>query len=289
MRPIKILLADCETDGLDYTKMHCTSCKLLGSSSLIRFTDMNAFEDYIEDTKPDKWVFHNGLNFDVHVINELTGVEVNYDDVIDTAVVSKLVNYSKFRTHSLKELGQHLGVHKGDYTGGWDTYTEEMGDYCDKDVVVLEAIFNMYEKEIFDPKWEEAMSVEHEMAYLCYKMQKSGFGFDVPEAKLLLSEINKEKKELEDSFKAAFGSKLVETKRIKYRTKADGSLYSNVIKALAEYPKTLVEGDELICYDYKEFNAASPRDRIDALWDAGWSPHEKTQGHLKKLKEHRVR
>lgn len=284
-----ILLADCETDGLDYTKMHCISCRLYGTTSLHRFTDMNEFEEYIESHPPDKYVFHNGLNFDMHAISELTGVEIKKEDVIDTAVVSKTVNYSKFRTHSLKELGVYLGVHKGDYDGGWETYTEEMGEYCDQDVIVLEAIFDMYYKQIFDPAWEEALKVEHEMAYICYKMQKTGFGFDTKEATLLLEEITKEKKELEDSFKAAFGSKLVEYKRIKYRTKADGTLYSNVIKALTEYPKTVVEGDELVCYDYKDFNPGSPMDRIDALWDAGWSPHEKTQGHLKKLKEARTR
>lgn len=283
-----ILLADCETDGLDYTKMHCVSCKPYSTGDpLIRFTKMREFEEYTGDMKPKKWVFHNGLNFDVDAVNSTTGVEIDYKDVIDTAVVSKLVNYSKFRTHSLKELGEYLGVHKGEYAGSWDYYNEEMGDYCDQDVRVLEAIFNLYHEQIYDPAWAKSLRVEHEMAWLCRTMQKNGFGFDTARAEGLLSEINKEKNELEDSFKAAFGSKLIEVKRIKYRTKADGTLYSNVIKALSEYPKTKVEGEELVCYDYKEFNPGSPIDRIDALWDAGWNPHEKTVGYIKKLKESR--
>jgi len=284
-----ILIADCETDGFDYTKMHCLSCKPYGTSEAVRrFTDMGKLEEYVDEVKPTKWVFHNGLGFDLYALNELTGIEVAHTDIIDTQVVSKLVNYAKFRTHSLKELGGYLGVYKGDYTGGWDTYTEEMGEYCDQDVLVLEAIFKHYYKYIVDPKWAKSLRVEHEMAHICHNMKKVGFGFDKEGAADLLLNINKEKSELEDSFKAAFGKKLVEAKRIKYRTKEDGTLYSNVIKALGDYPKTLIEGDELVCYEHKEFNPASPKDRIDALWDAGWKPHEKTLGHIKATKKRRM-
>lgn len=286
---MRILLADCETDGLSYTKIHCISCKLRGTTSLHRFTDMGEFEEYVKDIKPDKWSFHNGLGFDLYAINDCTGVEIGYKDVIDTSVVSKLVDYKRFNTHSLKEIGEHLKVYKGDYTGGWDVYTEEMGEYCDQDVVVLEAIFDFLSPQIFDPKWAQAMRLEHDIAYLCKTMHDNGFGFDTPRALSLLNQITEEKEELEASFRSAFGTKLVETKRLKYRTKADGTLYANVLRAIEEHPKTTIEGEELVCYEWKEFSPASPKERIDALWDAGWNPHEKTKGHLKKLKEARGR
>ncbi len=282
-----ILVADAEWDGDRESKIHCISLKELNKGEVQRFTDMDYFKDFALDKKPEKWVFHNGMSSDLPVINKLTGLDIKPESIIDTFVVSRTVNYSKFRTHSLKELGEYLRVYKGDYTGGWDEYTEEMGDYCDQDVIVEEAIVNYFWKYIKDPKWEQALKVEHEMAAICSNMQRNGFLFDVDRAKELLDQIKEEKEELEVSFRAAFGSKLVESKRIKYRTKKDGSLFSNVITALSDHPKTEIEGDELVCYDYKDFNPGSPQDRIDSLWEAGWNPHEKTLGHIKAIREAR--
>jgi hypothetical protein len=284
----KILIADVETDGLDYTKIHCISAKLWkGKTPVRRFTDMEGFYYYCQDLQPDKWVFHNGLNFDVHVINDLTGVPIDPKDVIDTAVVSKLVNYSKFNTHSLKELGEHLRVYKGDYTGGWEEYTEEMGAYCDQDVEVLEAIFDHYKKYIFDPKWAKSMRVEHDMALICHGMQRTGFTFNTELATDLLDDVTNDMKELEDNFKVEFGSKLVEVKRNKLRYTKEGKLYGNIIKDIAAYPKVEFEGTDVVVYDYKVFKPSSPKDRIDVLWDAGWKPFDKTKGHITSIRKAR--
>jgi len=37
---------------------------------------------------------------------------------------------------------------------------------------------------------------------------------------------------------------------------------------------------ELVCYDFIDFNPASPKMRIERLWEAGWKPFEKTKGHI---------
>ena len=283
---MKILLADCETDGLEYTKMHCIASKLYNSPDPpVLYTDMDEWVRMVDKVKPDKFVFHNGLGFDVKAINTLVEPElIDPSKVIDTMVVSKLVNYQKFNTHSLKELGLFLGVHKGDFNGDWSTYTKEMGEYCIQDVIVLESIFNHYKKYIYDSSWAEAMRVEHDMAIICDEMQREGFPFDFDKAVHLLGDIKKEMSELEDGFKRAFGSKLQEVKRIQYRVKASGSLFKNVEEAIAAYPKTVISGNELVCYDYVEFNPASPKQRIEALWEAGWNPVEKTKGHINATK-----
>ncbi len=276
-----VLVADAEWDGDKESVVHCISCKPWGTGTVDRFTDMSLFNEYVLDMKPKKWAFHNGLTSDIRIINKLTPVTINPKDIIDTFVVSRTVNYGRFRTHSLKEIGSYLKVYKGDYSGGWGVYTEEMGEYCDQDVIVEEAILDFFKKDIYNPSWAKALRVEHDMAYICADMQSNGFTFDVPKATRLLEEIEQEKDELEESFKKAFKPKLVEVKRLKYKTTSEGKLYATVVKAIAEHPKTEVEGDELVCYDYKEFNPGSPIDRIDALWDAGWEPHEKTKGHIK--------
>ena len=89
---------------------------------------------------------------------------------------------------------------------------------------------------------------------------------------------------LEDAFQEDFPPKLEEVNRIKYRKKADGTLYSNVTNAQKKHAKTQVDWSkqepELVCYDFIEFNPASPKMRIERLWEAGWKPFEKTKGHI---------
>lgn len=277
---MKIILSDIETDGLYPSKIHFIRVKTLDGFTNT-FFDMNVFKIWVEFYKPDKWVFHNGLGYDVWHINRLVAPLINPRDIVDTMVVSRLVDSGKFATHSLKELGQFLGVYKQDFEGPWDVCTPEMIEYGEQDVEVLEAIFNHYKPYITDPSWSKAMRVEHDMAIVCYDMQKNGFLFDKSKAEEMLKSITLEMLELEDSFQKEFPPKLVEVNRLKYRTKKDGSLYSSVEEAMSKYPLTKVDGEELLCFDYKSFNPGSSIDRIDVLWEAGWKPKVKTKGYKK--------
>lgn len=285
------LVADVEADGFDPTVIHVISVKEYPSGDMMSFTNMDFFREWVRylnsKKKIKKWFFHNGLGYDVDVINKLVepGL-IKHRDVVDTMVVSRLVNYSKFRTHSLKELGEFLGTHKGDYTGGFDHYSEEMREYCEQDVEVLCSVVKFYWDQIMDPAWAAAMKTEHEMAKICKDMQVNGFEFDKDLAESLLSDVTKDKTELEDSFKVAFGSKLVEVKNLKLRKKADGTLFKNIQEAVDKYPKVVIDEEKevVLVYDYKDFNPGSPRERIDVLWDAGWEPYEKTKGHIKAMR-----
>jgi|TARA_R100000084_G_scaffold108987_1_gene73429 DNA polymerase I-like protein with 3'-5' exonuclease and polymerase domains len=284
----RYILADVEANGLDPDKIHCISAKEYPNGKVIRWTrdELEYFIAWVEAKPVTKWFFHNGLNYDVDVINKLVKPDlIKHEDVVDTQVVSRLVDYKRYNTHSLKEIGISLGVHKGDYTGGWEEYTEEMGDYCDQDVEVLHAIVDDQWKYITDPQWSESMRLEHEMAVICKEMQTNGFLFNKPEAELMLSEVKEEMEKLEESFRTAFGTKRVELKRCKYRLTKDGSLYGNVRKDFEEYDDIEIDGEEYVVYEQKEFNPGSPKERIDALWDAGWKPTDKTKGHINKLKE----
>jgi len=282
-----VILSDIEANGLDPDKFHCGANKVWGQRGQpFLITDLDTYVNSIKGY--DKIVFHNGLGYDLDAINKLYGSTVIHpEQIIDTAVVSRTVQYQRFMTHSLKEYGQALGVYKGDYTGGWEVYTAEMGEYCVQDVVVLEAIFKDLLKYISDPDWSKALKVEHQMASICKGMQDTGFPFDIPKAEGLLEDVKRDMQEIEDSFSKSFPPKLTEVNRIQYRTKKDGTLYANVERAMSSYPKTTIEGNELVCYDYVPFNPGSSKQRIDVLWDSGWEPVTKTKGHLKHLRENR--
>jgi hypothetical protein len=282
-----IVLADVEADGLRPSVIHCVCLKINGVP--YSFTDMTEFKAWVDCTEalePITWVFHNGLNYDVGVINRLTDVTIDEARVIDTFVVSRLKDYNKFRTHSLKELGEYLGTHKGDYTGGWDVCTEEMVTYCEQDVEVLESVYEWLKPFIFDKNNKKALRMEHGFASICTGMSKTGFPFKVDDAKALLTEVEEEMEELEAGFNSLLSGKRKEKKRIKLRYKKDGDLFPNCIKTLATEDCEII-GDEIVVYHDVEFNAGSPKQRIDALWDYGWKPVDKTVGHLKSLRRKR--
>lgn len=283
---MKLAFADIETDGLNPSKIHFIRVKTSDGFECT-FFEMDTFKFWVEFYQPDKWVFHNGIAFDVPVINRLVAPLINPRSVIDTFVVSRLVGYNKFITHSLEELGEHVGFKKLKYDGPWDVCTPEMIKYGEQDVEVLMEVFEYYKDYIKDPAWAKAMRVEHDMAIICHDMTTNGFSFDKEEAEKILEQLNSEMKVLEDSFQVAFPPKLVEVNRLKYRTKKDGSLFSTVEEAMDKYPLTKIEDGELICFDYEAFNPASSVDRIDALWDAGWKPVVKTKGFKKFEKESR--
>jgi len=277
-----IVVADVEADGLDPTKIHCLVCKPIGEEAIVFYEDdKETFKIWVECQEPIVWVFHNGLGYDVPVLNRLWGEVINPKKVIDTMVVSKTVDYKKFRTHSLAEVGEHLKFPKDEYNGGWETCTPEMVEYCKRDVEVTSKFYESMSSTIFDPSWKPALRLEHDTAILCHQLQETGFKFDVAEADRMLQEVLEEQKELEESFNSAFGIELTELGRVPVRYKKDGSLFVSVLNKMLDYPDSFIDEDtnELVVMGKKEFNPGSPQQRIDLLWKYGWRPTDKTKGH----------
>ena len=270
----KTTFIDIETDGLDPTRVWCIVTKEEGEEPRVWKEPYDDFKQY--SRRGFLWVAHNGLSFDIPVLNRLLGTTIDYRHVVDTFVVSRLVNYDRFQTHSLEELGNHLKFHKGHFND-WSRLSQEMIDYCIQDVLVTEKVYQMYHKYIWSPEWKKAMRVEHDMVVVCNDMSKNGFKFDSDRARELLEEIKSRMSVLEAEFQQIWPPWLEEVNRVQYRMKLDGSLYSTTEKAMNSYPKTEIQGTELVCYDYHVFNPGSSKDRVDKLWEAGWKPTEKTK------------
>ena len=280
-----IVLFDTETDGFSYSTIHCTAVAEPNSKEPELLVGIKELEDWAkENTDSDTlWVGHNVCGFDYWVVNELTNITIPRNRVADTSVLTKLHDYRKYHTHSLDEIGTVLGQPKTNYTGGWDKYTPEMGSYCKDDVRTLQKIWKVYGRLY----WSEASYVEHDMSLILAEMQRDGFMFDTFKAKMLLEDVQEEMLDLETAMQKQWPPELVEDRRIQWRTKDDGTPYATCLKAMDKAPKWKIEGSELVLYKYKQFNPGSPKDRVDKLWDAGWSPWDKTKGHIQFEREQR--
>jgi DNA polymerase-1 len=296
---MKTVGMDIETDAIDATRIWVICAKDIDTGETEQFLNVSHIEEekqrfieYCADV--DCFVFHNGIGFDVPVINSLLGETViDPCKVLDTLIVSRLVDYTlDGKGHSLKAWGRRLGDLKLDFKD-FSALTEEMIFYCHQDVNVTVLLYNTLKPVINDPTWDEAIRCEHEIQMLCEEMTDNGFYFDQNQAETLLDEIELRMLELTDAFQEDFPPQLQEVNRIKYRRKADGSLFSNVTKAHEQYEKTVVDWSsqppELVCYNYIEFNPGSPKQRIERLWEAGWQPYEKTKGHIEYDREQKQR
>ena len=285
----KIVAMDIETESLTPEHIWVICAEDVDTGEQEQFLNVTSipeerdrFVEYCNNCS--SFVFHNGLGFDVPVINKLLGQVIDPQKVIDTLVVSRLVDYTLDGAgHSLKAWGKRLG----DFKIGFNDFSklsDEMIEYCQQDVTVTVKVYQHFKNVIQSPDWEESLRCEHDIQILCEQMHDNGFYFDQDTAEELLGEIQTRMEDLEQSFQEDFPPKLTEVNRIKYRRKADGSLFSSVTKAQEKYFATAldksVDPNELVCYEYIPFNPASPKQRIERLWEAGWEPFEKTKGHI---------
>lgn len=286
----KYLIMDIETDALDAKRIWVTCTQDYRTGDKFQFLNIDTIPEerqrLVEHLKAyDKFVFHNGIGFDVPTINRLLNEEIiNPNSVIDTLILSRLFDYSIHGGHSLKAWGERLGNFKLDFKD-FEVLTEEMVTYCHQDVTVTGLLFKRFIKNYENPDWHEAIKCEHEIQMLCEEMSLNGFYFDNKSAASMLEEIEGRMAVLNEGFQKDFPPQLEPVNRLKYRTKKDSDEpFANIVKAREKYVMTKLDKsvtpNELVCYDFIVFNPGSPKQRIDRLWEAGWQPYEKTKGHI---------
>lgn len=275
MKSPLVVVADIETDSLDPTVVWVIVTKELGSEPRVWTAPYDDFVEYARGVA--KWVFHNGLAFDVPVINRLISDCIDINTVCDTLVISRLLNFAR-RSHNLEGWGESLGIPKGDFSD-WSRLSDEMIEYCKQDVRVTEALYHEFEDEINSEQWQKSIWCEHQMAIICEDMRHNGFLFNRELAESVLDEVDAKLIDLERQFFEAWPPEMKVVKTIQFRLKSDGTPYWNVEKAFQEHLSCVVKDGMLECSNPVAFNPGSPKDRIDKLWEAGWQPTEKTDGH----------
>ena len=289
---MRLAYCDIETNAID----NPDKCWLVGGKMACT-GEVFKFENIHEDTVArkaatewhlslDKMVGHNFIQYDLPLLNKWLDSRLDPYKVIDTLILSRTFDYNIETPkggkgpHSLKSWGIRLGVHKGDYTD-FDNFNQDMIDYWYGDLDTTEALFNHFKADVYSKGWSKSLRTEHDLQIELVRTKYSGFHFNKELAQRLLDSVTEEKDRLEEQFKIDFPAKLLHVNTIKYKVKADGTEYSNVIKAKDTYPLTKrTTDDELLCYDYVPFKPAASRDRVDVLWEAGWKPFEKTKTHI---------
>ena len=96
---------DIETDGIDATVVWCIAVHNIDTDQVITFAGpcLNLFKPWME-SEADRLIFHNGISFDVPVLEKL--LDLDFSDVLieDTLVMSQLYKPRLDGGHSLSSI-----------------------------------------------------------------------------------------------------------------------------------------------------------------------------------------
>lgn len=293
-----MVIFDIETDGLDNpTKIHCACVLDLTTNTEYKFffaEDYNytAFLDLLEDAiAKTKLVGHNIIKFDIPVINSLAPERKSLDletlimsgKIADTLVMSRLFDTLRI-SHSLEDYGKEFNLNKIEITN-WTTATQEMLDRCVIDCRIVEKILQKFTKFLNSNRWAKSLEIETHTDFMCYLMEKSGFGFNEAEAIKLKQKIDSELSELLGVFRKIFPPKPAKIKLVTPRQTKSGAIALNSVpEKLRDLIEYMTPDASFSVFEWKEFNPQSAKDRIDRLWDLGWRPVNMTDGHKEFLK-----
>ena len=222
------LIFDLETDGLldEVSKIHCLIIRSTETDKALSFGPVGCDQPLgpgleLLMNSNDIIAGHNVIKYDLPVIQKLyPWFKVDPSKVFDTLVATRLIwanikdtdnillKQEKlpgklFGSHSLAAWGYRLGNYKGDYSGGWETFSQEMLDYCVQDVEVTAALFTKIVEKNYST---QALDLEHQVAWLMAKQERNGFHFDMKKAAELLGTLVQRRGELERELKEYFGS-----------------------------------------------------------------------------------
>lgn len=264
---------DIETDGLNPTRIWCACV------SGDMFYDADALRDRLGN--PQRIVMHNGLGFDVPVLERLWGIDFTGHEIVDTLVLSRLYNPSLEGGHSLRAWGERLGFPKGDHED-WTKLSDEMVSYCKQDVEVTEKLYLRLTEEL-SPFGTDSIILEHEVQKAIVEQQQNGWMLDERKSMHLLSELTERRREIEDEVRQRFIPLPVPGREVVPKVTKTGARAKTGLKAFGDSYRDV--GGTFTQVTFPEFNLGSRKQIGTYLQRFGWKPLELTPSGQPKVDE----
>ena len=265
------LVFDIETDGLNPSKIHCIVA-IDEHDKVYTFTPDEIDQGVDLLSKADTLIGHNIIGYDIPAIKKLKDVDLTKScNLIDTLLISRLLKPTREGGHSLEMWGYRLKFHKSDQPE-WDVFTEDMLEYCIKDVQLNKKVYEVLLKysEGFSA---ESIELETSVAKILHEQERVGFKFDMEKGVMLLSQLQERMKEVEDEVHKVFKPRWVDEKMVTPKLKKDGTLSKQGLTEY-EYEERYVAKDTtpFMRKSYQEFNLGSRKQIGEYLQEFGWKP-----------------
>lgn len=288
----KLGFFDIEGNGLwpACSVVHCVSVSVDGGS-VVRYVAGDIPAGLAVLMGCERIVAHNGYDYDYPVLKHLYGFD--HPGKEDTIILSRLFNpdiqalKGGGKPHSLKAWGMRLGFEKAEFPGPWDTYTEEMGNYCDRDVEVLVKLWERLEQERRSHNWELAIRIEYGMAVAFREQEDRGWWFHKDKATELAAELKWMIEEVEAEVVPQLPLVCEDAGPVNKPFKKDGTLSKMAADWHVEWTRPQSSPARLNCCPeiagpFTRLKWATPniasRDQLIAIFKSqGWKPTEFTE------------
>jgi len=193
-----VIYLDLEANGLTPDTIWCVVTRENGTN--VVHTTPDTLSEALRGSQ--SVVGHNLIGYDMPVLERLWGITVAPERVLDTLVLSRLYEPSKSGGHSLRNWGECLGFPKGDHTD-WSQLSQEMIDYCIRDVEVTEAVHQnlMQNMTCFSPN---CIELEHKVQASVQQQEINGWTLDQPLARDLCATFKERMNEIEEELQQKF-------------------------------------------------------------------------------------
>ena len=175
--------------------------------------NLNDFPDWVKSSGVTKAVGHNTINYDHLAVKLYYGMDYTVVpdswhgvdlEIVDTMVLSKVLNPDRFGGHSLDKLSEKVGLRKIDFrpyckdNDRFTTFAADMLYYCIRDVKVNTKVYHMLRQEQGDWPWQDAINLEKAVAEIVTRQEHRGFKFDKVLAESNIVELDQMMQERKD-------------------------------------------------------------------------------------------
>jgi DNA polymerase-1 len=284
---LRTVVCDIECNGLTPDTIWVISCYDISERKHYTFLPFrDGYENFQDFAKTvETWVGHNFLSYDLPVLHRLVpGLDIDYRSVVDTLVLSRLVDFDREGGHSLEAWGAHFGYPKVKIDQ-WDTFDEQMVPRCIEDVNINNLLYNHLSKYLSSKHWKKAFQCESFIGYICSILCTNGFSFNIERCLELQDQIRKELEVIDNDLRTAFPPRLTPIREITPRGTAHGTLHRGDFRWVPDGDLSAYSiGCPFTRCEWQAFNPGSTKQIIERLNEAGWRPTEKTDGHKEAVK-----
>ena len=224
------LIVDIETTGLlrGGNRIHCIVTKDVETGHVQVYDDRpeRCFDFAKRDLEDaHSLIGHNLLSFDLPFLEEIWPDFKRPPLIWDTLICSRFFYDTNvlmeqdmrrrpegmppklYGRSGLEAWGYRLGQRKGEYgkqEQAWDTYTPEMLAYCQQDVELTAALWELFERKIDQLKSPEPLRMEHDLQVIMSLQEKEGFRFDLGAADGVRQELQQRFDDLQEGLTRQF-------------------------------------------------------------------------------------
>jgi DNA polymerase-1 len=277
-QPSRTVIVNIEANGLKPDTIWAITCKDIDTGEVREWTypigeDFNEYWSAVTAC-----IGHNLIGYDLPALVRLCKISVP-DRVIDTLVVSRLLDYSRDGGHSLRAWALSLGITKHEQPP-FDWNNPDLRWYCTENVQVTHEVYKTLLPWINSPRWKAPIETEHEVSFILREMHDNGFYLDIDKVRKLRYNILEELETLDEQIAEAFHPKVVPVRTVTPRLTKFGTLNRSDFRWVSDGDLSPFNGGPFTLIRFEEFNPGSPSQIVERLNEAGWKPYEKTKGHI---------